>query len=427
MTALTITLFFTLLIGVPIGAGLTLSTISTYATNATSMINPAYIYKNMIDGLNSYPLLAVPLFIFSGLVMARGGIAKKLFEFFAYFMGNITGGLPITAVVTCLFYGALSGSGPATTAAVGSMVVPYLVDLGYDRNFSAALVSTAGGLGVIIPPSIPFIMYAMAANVSVGDMFIAGIIPGILIAVTLSASAFIHCKKSGENKAILRENFKLLHKNSFFHLLKESFWALMTPVIILGGIYGGIVTPTEAATVAVVYSLAVSVFIYKTIKIKEIPGVLVETGKTLTPMLVVVAAAVVFGRVVTLLRLPALVTAFMMNAVSSKLIVILIINVILLIAGMLINTSSAILILTPVLLPVALAIGMDPIHFGMMMVVNLSIGFVTPPVGNNLFVACGMFDIPIMTLARHCIPFILAFIVALGFVTFIPWFSLALI
>lgn len=427
MSALIVVLVVTILIGVPIGACLMLASMTSYLTHATVLVNEAYVYKNMVDGLNSYPLLAVPLFVFSGLIMAKGGIARKLFEFFAYFMGRFTAGLPITAVVTCLFYGALSGSGPATTAAVGSMVVPYMMDLGYEKNFSVALVATAGGLGVIIPPSIPFIVYALAANVSVGDMFIAGILPGFVIAIALSAAAYAYCKKHGEEKELLRKNFERLHEHSFWKLFRDSFWALLTPVIILGGIYGGIVTPTEAATIAVFYSLLVSLFIYRTIRFRELPALLAETGRNLAPMLVVVAAAVVFGRVVTLLKFPALVTGFVMDTISSKAVILLIINIILLIAGTIVNTTSAILILTPVLLPIANAIGMNPVHFGIMMVVNLAVGFVTPPVGNNLFVACAMFDIPIMTLARNAFPFIVAFLVALVFVICLPQLSLILL
>ena len=427
MTALFIVLVVTLAIGVPIGACLGLGAIATFLSGATSVITPIYVYKGTVDGLVSYPLLAIPLFIFSGLIMARGGIARKLFEFFAYFMGKITAGLPITSVITCLFYGALSGSGPATTAAVGSMVVPYLDDLGYDRNFSAALVATAGGLGVIIPPSVPFIIYSLSANCSVSDMFAAGILPGLLIAACLSVACYIICKRRGEDKAKLMENYTAIRSRGFWSVFKDSFWALLTPVIILGGIYGGIVTPTEAATVSVFYSLFVSIFIYKTMSFKDIPSILEETAKNMAPMLIVIATAVVFGRVLTLLNLPNLVTSFMTTTISSKFVILLIINIILLVAGMLINTTSAILILTPVLLPIATAIGVNVIHFGIMMVVNLAIGFVTPPVGTNLYVACGMFKIPITTMTKHTMPFIFAFAVALILVAAFPQISLLLV
>ena len=413
-----------LAISVPIGVALILASLTVYALDISPIINPKYIYNTTVDGLYSYPLLAIPLFILSGLIMARGGIAKKLFEFFSYFTGKLTAGLPITAVITCMFYGALSGSGPATTAAVGSMVVPYLENLGYDKRFSAAIITSAGALGVIIPPSVPFIIYALAANVSVAEMFIAGVIPGFIIAIALSVCAYLHCRKHGEDREKLDANYQSLRAKGFLYLLKDSSWALFTPAIILGGIYGGIFTPTEAATVSVVYSIFVSMCIYKTMTWSDFPGVLAEATRALAPLLIVVAAATLFGRIITLLQLPTYLTGLMGGFLESPFMVIVCINLILLGCGMIVNVASAILILTPVLLPIAVAVGMDPIHFGIMMVVNLSIGLVTPPVGADLFVACGMFHIPIATLTKYCIPFIGWFLVALGIVSYFPMVSL---
>ncbi|SBV99627.1 TRAP transporter, DctM subunit [uncultured delta proteobacterium] len=427
MHMLSAILLFALLMTVPIGISIILSTFAVHFLGISRPVNPVFIYRSIVDGLHSYPLLAVPLFILSGLIMARGGIAKKLFEFFAYFMGKVRAGMPITAVITCLFYGSLSGSGPATTAAVGSMVIPYLEDLGYERNFAAALVTTAGSLGVIIPPSVPFIIYALCANISVADMFIAGIIPGIIIAVCLSLCAYIHCVRKGEDREKLNSTVAAIRSKGLGGLLKDSFWALLTPVIILGGIYGGIFTPTEAATASVVYSVAVSMFIYRTMSVKDIPGILSETARSLAPLLIVVASATLFGKVLTLMQVPRMIQQIMTDTAGTAFMVILTLNLILLVAGMLINCISAILILTPVLLPIALAIGMHPVHFGIMMVVNLAIGLVTPPVGADLFVTCGMFRIPVATLARHTVPFILAFLVALAVVAYIPAVSLVFI
>lgn len=427
MQSIFVTLFICLALSIPIGISLSVGAISTYAFGLTKVVNPAFVYKSLVDGLQSYPLLAIPLFILSGLIMARGGIAKKIFEFFAFFMGRVPAGLPITSVITCMFYGALSGSGPATTAAVGSMVVPYLTGLGYNRNFSAALVTTAGSLGIIIPPSVPFIVYALAANVSVAEMFLAGIIPGVVIAICLSAAAWLYCHKHGEDKEKLKENNEKLKETGFFNLFKDSFWALMTPAIILGGIYGGVFTPTEAATVAVVYAIIISCFIYKTMGWKDFPLVLHDCAKALAPLLIVIAAATLFGRTLTLLNLPREIAALFGDALVSPIIIIALMNLILLLAGMFVNVASAILILTPVLLPIATAIGMDPIHFGLMMVTNLSIGLVTPPVGADLFVGCGMFNIPVATMVRYTLPFITAFLLALLLVSYVPWISLVFI
>ncbi len=427
MHVLFVVLFVALALSIPIGISLVFGALSTYMLGLTKIINPFFVYKSIVDGLQSYPLLAVPLFIFSGLIMARGGIAKKIFEFFALFMGRVPAGLPITSVITCLFYGALSGSGPATTAAVGSMVIPYLTNLGYNRNFSVALVTVSGSLGVIIPPSVPFIVYALAANVSVGQMFIAGVLPGFLIGLCLSVAAYIYCRIHGEDKEKLAETNARLRQIGFWSLLKDSSWALLTPVIILGGIYGGVFTPTEAATVSVVYALVVSLFIYRTMTFRDIPKILYDCTRSLAPLLIVIACATLFGRTLTLMNLPRTVSSLMSDAFSSPLVVIALINLVLLVAGMLVNVASAILILTPVLLPIANAVGMDHIHFGIMMVVNLSIGLVTPPVGADLFVGCGMFNIPVSTLVRYALPFLVAFLVALAIVAYVPWVSLVFI
>lgn len=245
--------FATLLIGTPIGVGVGLTCLTASASNPTMPATADFIFRNMVTALDTYSLLAVPLFILSGVIMARGGISKKLFDFFAFFIGKKTAGLPIAVVVTCLFYGAISGSGPATVAAVGAMSIPLLVRLGYDREFVTAMVAVSGGLGVIIPPSIPFIMYGLSSGKSVGALFIAGVLPGILIGACLMIYAFWYCKRHGEDREKLEANYAELHRLGFWGILKSSFWALLTPVIILGGIYGGVVTPTEAADISVIY------------------------------------------------------------------------------------------------------------------------------------------------------------------------------
>ena len=226
--------------------------------------------RSMLSGLDSFTLLAVPLFMLSGIIMARGGISQKLFNFFAYFIGNKTAGMPCAVIITCMFYGAISGSSPATVSAVGAMTIPFLTALGYDKVFSTAIVTVAGGLGVIIPPSISYIVYSSASNASPSALFLGGILPGILIGVALMVCAWIKCKKSGEDKDKLHENYQKIRDQGLWNLFKESFAALLTPVIILGSIYGGIASPTEAAAVSVLYALVISIFVYRTLKVREL-------------------------------------------------------------------------------------------------------------------------------------------------------------
>ncbi len=417
----------TLALGVPISISIGFTCITASVLNPSLPANAEYIVRNMVTGLDVYALLAVPLFILSGVIMAKGGISKKLFDFFAFFIGKKTAGLPCAAIVTCLFYGAISGSGPATVAAVGAMTIPILVSLGYDKIFVTAMVAVAGGLGVIIPPSIPFVMYGLSSGASVGALFIAGVIPGILIGLCLMVYAFYYCKRYGEDKQKLEQNFESLRKNGFWGVFKNSFWALLTPVIILGGIYGGFVTPTEAANVSVIYSIIISLFVYKTLGWKDIVPILRESLDTIAPIMLVVSTATVFGRTLTLMQAPQTIAAAMTATFTNKYVMLLVINLFLLFVGMIMETIAAILILTPIFLPIMNSMNVNLIHFGVIMTVNLAIGFVTPPVGVNLYVASGMTGIPIMTLAKKALPFIFAFIFALLLITFVPWFSLVLV
>lgn len=419
--------FASLALGIPIAISLGFTALSASFLDPTLPANAAYAFRTMITALDSYSLLAIPLFILSGNIMAQGGISKKLFNFFAYFIGNKTAGLPIAAIITCLFYGAISGSGPATVAAVGAMTIPILTELGYDKKFVISMVAVAGGLGVIIPPSIPFIIYGQSSGASVGNLFIAGVLPGILIASCMIIYAYYFCKKHGEDKEKLNANTKMLRSNGFFKMFTDSFWALLTPVIILGGIYSGIVTPTEAANISVIYAIIVSVWIYKSIKFKDLSKVMKDTVATAGPILLVVSIATVFGKVLTLMQAPVMISNMITSTFTTKVSVLLAINVILLFVGMVMDTTPAILILTPIFMPIIQAIGVDPIHFGVIMVVNLAIGFVTPPVGINLFVASSLSGEPVMDIAKHALPFIIAFFIALLFITFVPAISLAML
>ncbi len=416
-----------LVIAIPVSITLGITAVLPSVFDPSFTVGAKYLIRAMFGGLDSFPLLAVPMFVLSGILMAKGGISKKLFDVFSYFLGRFTAGIPCAVIVTCLFYGAISGSAPATVAAVGSMTIPILTSLGYDLVFSTSIVAVAGGLGVIIPPSIPFIMYGMASGASVSDLFLAGIIPGILIGLLLMLYAIYHCIKYGEDKEKIRAEIDALHKKGLLKVLKDSFFALLSPVIILGCIYSGIASPTEAAVISVFYALIVSLFIYRTIKVKDLWGILVEAIRTYTPILFILAASTAFSRVLTLMQVPQTVSEFILNNFHSPVAILLVINVFLLVVGMVMDTTPAILIITPILLPIVEAIGMDSIQFGVIMVVNLAIGFVTPPIGVNLFVASSLTDVPVMAIAKKSIAMIGLFLIALLLITFIPAISLALV
>ncbi|MDO5002295.1 MAG: TRAP transporter large permease [Eubacteriales bacterium] len=385
------------------------------------------IINNTFSGANSTPILAIPLFILAGILMAEGGISGRLFNFFAYFVGRFRGGLPCAAIITCLFYGAISGSGPATTAAVGSMVIPFLTGLGYDKKWCAGLVSVAGGLGVIIPPSIPFVLYALATGVSTGELFIGGVIPGVLIAVFLMVYAVVYCSRRGEDRGRIDAKLEELYKKGFAALLRESFWALLCPVIVLGGIYSGRFTPTEAATVSVLYALVVSLFIYRSVSLRDIPRLLVSAVRTYAPLAFVLAFATAFGRVLSLIRATKAVESFILGGFGSGAAVLSALVLLFLLLGMVMDTGPAIVILAPVFLPAVRALGVGEVHFGVVLVCCLSIGLATPPFGLDLFVAAKLSDEQPMAVGKSALGFVAAFLAALLLITYIPGLSTALL
>ena len=387
----------------------------------------AQLLNNTFSGANSTPILAVPLFILGGVIMAEGGISKKLFNFFSYFVGNIPGGIPCAVILTCLFYGAISGSGPATTAAVGSMCIPFLVNLGYDRQWSAGLVAVAGGLGVIIPPSIPFVLYSLATGVSTGNLFLAGIIPGILIGLFMMIYAVFYCVRKGEDKRLIKAKMDELRGEGLGHLFLDSLPALLCPIIILGGIYTGWFTPTEAACISVFYAILVSLFVYKSIKIKDLIPFLCSSVKTYGGLAFVLAFATAFGRVLSLTRATKIVEEFIVGNFSSSFAVMTVLVIIFLILGMVMDTGPAIIILAPVLLPAVQALGVNDVHFGVVLVCCLSIGLATPPFGLDLFVAGNLAEEPPMSVAKKAVPFMIAFLIALLLITYIAPISTLLV
>lgn len=428
MTALVFILFFVCLVfAVPIAMCMGFATILPTLVDPTFAGNLEFVVRSMIKGVDSMSFLAIPLFMLSGAIMATGGLSRRLFDVFAVFIGRLPGGMPCAVVVTCLFYGAISGSGPATCAAVGAMCIPFLIDLGYDRVFCAALVATAAGLGVIIPPSIPYISYGVITDTSVGDLFTAGIFPGILIALWLMVYAVIYCKKNGEDREKIEANYRKLKAKGTFGVLKEGFWALLTPVIILGGIYSGIVTPTEAACVSVFYAIFVCLFVYRTIHFKELWGFFKSAVKSYAPLGMNLCLARAFVQILSLLKAPQNLAAFLQSTINNKYVFLIVLIFILFFLGMVIDVGPANTILAPMLLPFALSLGINQVHLGIILTTVLAIGMVTPPFGVNLFVAAPMIEENAMTVGRKAFPLIGFYFIAILMIAFIPQISLCLL
>lgn len=409
-------------LSVPIGIAMAVGALAPITLLDTGGSIPQLI-NNTFSGANQTPFLAVPLFILGGIIMAEGGISKKLFNFFAFFVGRFHGGIPCAVVLTCLFYGAISGSGPATAAAVGAMCVPFLVGLGYDRKWSAGLIVVAGSLGVIIPPSIPFVLYSLATGVSTGALFLGGILPGILIGVALMIYSIIYCTRKGEDRERIGQAVDELRGGGFIRLFIDSLPALLCPVIVLGGIYAGLVTPTEAACISVFYALLVALVIYRTIKVKEVWSIMATAVRTYAGLAFVLAFATAFGRVLALTGASAAITNFITTTFGDVWIALSVCVVLFLILGMVMDTGPAIIILAHILLPGMQIMGLDPVHFGVVLVCCLAIGLATPPFGLNLFVVSNIAEEKPMAIAARAIPFICAFLVALVLIVYVPWFS----
>lgn len=428
MITLVIIIFFVgLLVGLPIVASMGISVVFPQLMTGSAAYSVESFIRWTLGGADSTTSIAIPMFILAGAIMASGGISKRLFNVFALFAGKRTGGLPCAVVLTCLFYGAISGSGPATAAAVGSMAIPLLIELGYDKMFCSALVATAAGLGVIIPPSIPFVLYGMVTNTSVGNLFVAGVLPGVLIGVFLMLYAYWYCRTKGEDKAKIAQNYAELRARGVGRVLLDSIWAVLSPVIILGGIYSGIVTPTEAATISVFYSIIVAVFIHKEVKVREIPRFLVDAIRSYAPIIILIAMATSFSRALTMLGAPKIVGDFIIETFPNKTAFTLMVLLVFFILGMFMDAAPGIAVLAPILAPVAMEFGISPVHFGVMLIVNLAIGQVTPPFGTNLFVVSGLSKVPVLDLGKRAIPLILMFTAALLVIAFVPWFSMALL
>ena len=409
-------LFVLLALSVPIGISLGIATAVTILT--CSHLPLVLIAQNAFTGMDSFPMLAIPFFMLAGSLMTYGGISRRIVDMAECFVGFITGGLAMVTIVACMFFGAISGSAAATVSAIGSFMVPMMVEKKYKPDFAAAVISSSGTIGCIIPPSIPFVVYGVLTGTSVSDLFIAGVIPGVTIGLALMAVAYVISKKEGYPRMSGLPTFK--------HVVKTfagSIWALFVPIIILGGIF----TPTESAVVATVYALFVGKFIYKELNYEVTMTAFKDAVLVIGATLFMVGLATSFASYLAMERIPIRIGGFILGYAHSKFLVLLFMNIIFLIIGCFVDNISSTIILTPIFLPIVKQLGMDPIQFGMMISIALAIGFSTPPYGCNLFISATISKQSVGAIAKRLVPFILAMIVCLQLFTYIPWFSLALL
>ena len=411
----TMLLCFALTISVAVSIGLS-AILGIQLANANMLIS----VKEMFNSINKFPLAAIPFFILAGNLMETGGISRRLIEFSKSIVGGIQGGLPMTCVLTCMIFAAVSGSSVATTFAIGSILIPALIKHGYPRPWATALQATSAELGVIIPPSIPMILFGVSAEISIGELFIAGVGPGLLIGCSLMFFVWAYAKMKGWGKS--DGDGRL----SFGTATWQAGWALMMPVVVLGGIYGGVFTPTEAAAVAVLYSLIIGAFVYREIKLKDLFAILRKSVLSSAVIMFIIANAGLFAFLITRAGVPGAIGQWLQEVLQSPAYFLLGVNVALFIIGMFIETGAAIIVLAPILVPVAVHFGIDPVHFGTVVVVNLALGMVTPPFGVNLFAACTVARISLDRIVKDLIPFILVVLTCLMVSSYVPQLSLAL-
>jgi tripartite ATP-independent transporter DctM subunit len=385
-----------------------------------SGINMLISVKEMFSSINKFPLAAIPFFILAGNLMETGGISRRLVEFAKSIVGGVQGGLPMTCVLTCMIFAAVSGSSVATTFAVGAILIPALIKHGYPTPYAAALQATSAELGVIIPPSIPMILYGVSAEVSIGELFIAGFGPGLLISGALMLFVYLYCRFKGWGK---NDGDGRL---GFLAATRQAGWALMMPVIILGGIYGGIFTPTEASAVAVFYALLVGGVVYRELNLTNLVAILRKSVVSSAVIMFIIANAGLFAFLITRAGVPAAIGTYLESVLQSPAIFLLGVNAALFLIGMFIETSAAIIVLAPILAPVAMHFGVDPVHFGLIMVVNLALGMITPPFGVNLFAACTVAKISLDRIIGQLVPFVLVILACLMIITYVPGISLTL-
>ena len=411
-------LFFCMLIGMPIAISLGLSSLLTIAFFAQDSL--ASLSIKLYETSEHYTLLAIPFFILAGALMSTGGVAKRMVDFAIAAVGHMRGGLAIASILACMLFAAVSGSSPATVVAVGTIVIAGMVRNGYPQEFAAGVICNAGTLGILIPPSIVMVVYAAVTDVSVGRMFMAGVIPGIMLGLMLMLAVHWRVKKLHLEPTPRQSLGVVLVK------FRQSMWGLALLVIIMGGIYGGVFTPTEAAAVSAVYALFVAVFIYRDLKFSQLPKVFVDASRTTVMLMFIVANAMLFAHVLTTERIPQTIAEHIVAFGMAPWMFLLVVNIILLIAGNFMEPTGIILILAPIFFPIATHLGIDPIHLGIIMVVNMEIGMVTPPVGLNLFVTSGITGMSIMQVTKAALPWLMVLLVFLAIITYVPQITLFL-
>jgi tripartite ATP-independent transporter DctM subunit len=406
------------LLSVPIAVSIGLAAI--FGIQVLGAINPVIIGQQLYVVLDKFPLVAIPFFILAGNLMDTGGISRRLIDVARAIVGNTQGGLAATCVVACMIFAAVSGSSTATTFAIGAIMIPALVRAGYPKPWAAGLQATSAELGVIIPPSIPMILFGVAADVSIGELFIAGFGPGLLIGLALIAYVLVWARLTGHGKSDALDGVSPLPA------FRRAVWALLMPVVVLGGIYGGVFTPTEASAIAVAYAFVVGMFVHRELGWRDIGPVLRKSVISSVVILFIIAWAGLFAFLINREGIPAAIGAWMLSIIDSPLTFLLVVNLVLFLIGMFIEGSAAIIVLAPILVPVAIKYGIDPVHFGIVMVVNLAIGFITPPFGVNLFAACTVARIPLERIISPIIAFIGVVVACLLVITYVPAVSLAL-
>ena len=417
-TFLFVALFVFMFLGMPIAISLGLASVLTILLFAQDSL--ASLSLKFFQTMEIFTLLAIPFFILSGAFLTTGGVARRLIHFATSIVGHIRGGLAIGAVLACMLFAAVSGSSPATVVAIGSIVIAGMIKTGYSKEFAAGVICNAGTLGILIPPSIPMVVYSAATETSVGRLFMAGFLPGALLGFMLMVAIYIAARilhLPRLPRASIRE---------IFDAGRKAIWGLLLIVIILGGIYGGIFTPTEAAAVAAVYAFAVAVFVYRDIGLADVPRVLVDAGKVTVMLLFIIANAILFAHVLTTERIPQNIAELIIAADMQPWMFLVVVNIILLIAGNFMEPSAIILIMAPIFFPIAKRLGIDPIHLGVIMVVNMEIGMITPPVGLNLFVTSGITGMSLWNVVKAAIPWCGILLLFLIIVTYVPWISLVL-